>query len=269
VDRLRIGLIQTSLDHGAAWAGGPKMTRPEEDRAISEITKFIAGFKQETPSPEIILLPELAVPRGFIPTLRRMARSLSAIIVAGLDYRELIGDAGQEVANEAIIIVPDRWRNRKIGATTTVRIFDGGEIGRFGVAICYDFLDLERVAAYREQIQHLFVLSYNRDTGSFEHAAEAMSRMIFCNVVVCNTGFYGGSLAVSPYYRPQRRTIYKHCGAELITSQIIELPVKNLWEHQQGKSAPKSLPAGFEPPFKGLPAGYKTGVSSIVRPVPV
>jgi predicted amidohydrolase len=294
VDRLRIGLMQTSLDHGAAWVGGPKMSRAEEDRAISEITKFISGFKQENPSPEIILLPELAVPRGFIPTLRRMAKSLSAVIIAGLDYREVASASTPEVANEAIIIVPDRWMNRKISAKTTVRyigktypskqeekqllvggvgfqgdrsiwIFDGGEIGRFGVAICYDFLDLERVSAYREQIQHLFVLSYNRDTSSFDHAAEALSRMIFCNVVVCNTGFFGGSLAVSPYYRPQRRTIYRHSGAELVTSQVIELPVKSLWEHQQGKGDP----AGGETSFKGLPAGYNAPVTHVVKPVTV
>jgi predicted amidohydrolase len=274
------------------------MTQAEEDQAIAEIKRFIAGFKQTQPVPDIILLPELAVPRGFVPTLRRMAKSMSSIIIAGLDYRQSSQGHISTAANEAIIIVPDRWKDKKISATTTARyigktfcsnqegkylagqgfdfqgdrsvwIFDGGEVGRFGVAICYDFLDLERVAAYREQIQHLFILAYNRDTNSFEHAAEALSRMIFCNVVVCNTGYFGGSLAVSPYYRPQQRTIYQHCGAGLVTSQVIELPVRNLWEHQQGKGALTDFPAGKEPMFKGLPAGYQASPPLFIKPASV
>ena len=293
-DWLRVGLVQTSLDASAAWAAGPKMSKVEEDQAISEVKKFMAGFKQESPVPDIILLPELAVPLGFVSNLRRIAKSLSCIIIAGLDYRQIPSGANHKVANEAIIIVPDRWKNKKISASTTARyigktycsrqegehltsqgfgfqgdrsvwIFDGGEVGRFGVAICYDFLDLERVAAYRGQIQHLFVLAYNKDTGSFEHAAQAMSRMIFCNVVICNTGFYGGSLAVSPYYQPPKRTIYRHGGAQLITSQIFSLPAKILWEHQQGIG-----PAGGgKPDFKGLPAGYAPGPPLILKPTAV
>jgi predicted amidohydrolase len=274
-----------------AWALGPKMAKAEEDTAIGEITKFIAGFKQHKPAPEIILLPELSVPQGFLPSLRNMARNLCSIIIAGLDYRH---SGVSEVANEAVIIIPDRWRNKKISTHSSVRhigktycsnqegqflskhgytfhgdnsiwLFDGGDIGRFGVVICYDFLDLERVAAYREQVQHLFVIAYNRDTRSFEHAAEAMSRMIFCNVVVCNAGFYGGSLAVSPFYNPQQRTIYQHCGPNLITSQVISLPVRELWEHQHSFPIFNSTAAATKPLFKGLPAGYGSPATAVVK----
>ena len=231
----------------------------------------------------------------FLPNLRKIARSLSSIIIAGLDYRHI---KGSEVVNEAVIIIPDRWRNRKISSHTSVRhigktycsnqegkflskngytfhgdasiwLFDGGDIGRFGVVICYDFLDLERVAAYREQVQHLFVIAYNRDTRSFVHAAEAMSRMIFCNVIGCNAGFYGGSLAVSPFYNPQQRTIYEHCGPNLITSQVISLPVRELWEHQHGSPTLNGVAATTKPLFKGLPAGYGSPATSIVKMAPI
>jgi hypothetical protein len=116
--------------------------------------------------------------------------------------------------------------------------------------ICYDFLDLERLAMYRGRVHHFFVLAYNRDFESFYHSAEAFSRMACCNVVVCNTGYYGGSLAVSPYKEPFRRTIYRSQGAQLFSSQIIELPVDSLDKHQRTWTPKKDAE------FKGLPPGY-------------
>jgi hypothetical protein len=94
-------------------------------------------------------------------------------------------------------------------------VFDAGHFGKFAIAVCYDFLDLERVAMYRSGIQHLFILAYNPDLPTFDHAAEALSRMIFCNVVVCNTGTHGGSLAVSPYIRCREKG---HLPAHRITA---------------------------------------------------
>jgi hypothetical protein len=96
------------------------------------------------------------------------------------------------------------------------------------------FLDLERVAMYRLKIQHLFVLSYNQDISSFDHVAEALARMVYCNVVVCNSGHFGGSAAVTPYYEPSKRVIYRHSGNKLATSQIISLPVRDLVLAQSG-----------------------------------
>ena len=188
------------------------------------------------------------------------------------------------------MVVPSHWRGRRISRTSVVRyirksypsdaerrelgnwgltlaqdpnvwLFDGGEIGTFGVAVCYDFLDLERVTMYRGEIQHLFVIAYNRDTNSFDHAAEALARMIFCNVVICNCGHYGGSAVVSPYWRPEKRTIYRHSGAGLRTSQLVELPVNGLVNHQAGSPPVTPSTSGRrEPIFKGLPPGFRRSV---------
>jgi hypothetical protein len=46
-------------------------------------------------------------------------------------------------------------------------------------------------------------------------------------------GFYGGSLAYSPYDKPYKRTIYKHEG-NLYTIQTFELPVKSFNDSQRG-----------------------------------
>ena len=281
---LKIGMVQTSLDPAAAWVGNAKMSAPEEERAIVEIRAFLAAFYQEDPPVDIIVLPELAVPTGFEPKLREMATKMRSVIIAGFDYRA--GAQPGHVHNDALLIVPRVWRDQTMGPATTIRrigktypapdearklhtisctfeqdpsvwLLDGGDIGRFGVMVCYDFLDLERIAMYRGKVQHLFILALNRDATSFRHVAEAVARMAFCNVVICNCGHFGGSLAVSPYRQPERRTIYQHSGARLATAQVIELPVAPLDSHQN--AAPPKMD-GIDV-FKSLPPGYMGGAS--------
>lgn len=276
-DVLRLGLIQTTVDPISAWSGGPPMSQIEEEWAISEIRGMLSALGDE-PRPHIAVLPELAVPRGFEKTLRKTAEKLEMIIIAGLDY-EILPGVPQRVRNEAVVVVPKRWMKKTLGPRTTVRrvrktypahaeerdladegfefeaepavwIFDSERVGRFGVAICYDFLDLERAAMYRSRLQHLIVLAFNKDATSFNHVAEAAARMVFANVIVCNCGYYGGSLAISPKRRPEERTIFRHGGAGLATVQTFELPVREFFAHQKdptpaSRKVFKNEPPGF------------------------
>lgn len=301
---LNVGVIQTSLKAEAAWVDNAdgnwknclKMSLYEELRAKREIRHFLASLKSQgslrgrnkdpstansdiDPSPDIILLPELAVPLAFEKPLMKAAEQLGAIIIAGMDYAVDEGASEPTVLNEAVVIVPRRLKGKQISRQTNVRrvgktyaapaeqrklqnisggpvrfrphptvwIFDSDEFGKFGVAICYDFLDLDRVVMYRNKVQTLFILAYNRDTTSFDHMAEALSRTLFCNVVVCNCGRFGGSLAVSPFREPFRRLIYRHNGQELPNAQVVQLPLRAIDDGQKRNYNPdlKSLPPGF------------------------
>jgi hypothetical protein len=276
---VRIGVVQTTLNAAAAWAEGgvPKMQAIEEQKAENEVDNAIRLFASSTERPHIVLIPELACPRHVIGKLQQHANRLEAVIIAGMDYR--LDVVTKSARNEAMLFLPSKWLgnktmspsvSRRIGKTypahrerlkleqagwkfecdPVVWLFDGGDVGNFAVAICFDFLDLERLALYRGRIHHFFLLAYNNDMDSFNHAAEALARMAACNVVVCNTGFYGGSVAVSPYRKRFRRTIYRSEGAKLFSAQVIELPVKILTEHQKAaqydeNSVFKALPPGF------------------------
>ena len=291
-DVLNVGVVQTSLDSEAAWVDDKsnnwrqcvQMSALEEQRAKKEIRHYLASLRGLDRQPDVVLLPELAVPIGFEHKLVRAAEKLESIVIAGLDYR--IENAGTHpaVSNEAVVIVPRRLRGKQIALRTEIRrvgktypapgekekllgltgarvefvknptvwIFESADLGTFSVAVCYDFMDLDRLVMYRNKIQTLFILAYNRDTTSFDHLAEALSRMLFCNVVVCNCGKFGGSLAVSPFRKPYRRTVYKHSGQKLPNAQLIELPLATLRAQQNG---------GRSGDFKNLPPGFSDVVA--------
>ena len=92
---LQIGIVQTSLDAEAAWVDDKmgnwqqcvRMSEIEERRAKKEIRHFLASLRGVERQPDIVLFPELSVPLGFLPKLKRAAEKLQSIIIAGLDYR--------------------------------------------------------------------------------------------------------------------------------------------------------------------------------------
>ncbi|MGY3486912.1 putative amidohydrolase [Bradyrhizobium sp. USDA 4011] len=283
---LNVGVvIQTTVHAANAWKNSLQMAPIEERAVIAQMQHQLAALAQESTPPQIVLLPELTVPVGFLPNLRVIAAQMNAVLIAGMDFDK--SRNAKKVRNRAAVVIPNAWGTGKLSSRATVRyvgktyaayreqelikkhgfdfqsvpevwVFDAGKFGKFAVAVCYDFLDLERVAMYRLGIQHLFILAYNTDIPTFDHAAEALSRMIFCNVVVCNTGTHGGSLAVSPYRGAGKRVIYRHTGSLLATGQTVSLPVADLILAQQN-----AWPAGRDREFKSLPPGAE-GVQQLV-----
>lgn len=285
--KLKIGIIQTSLDYRSAWThkGSTgwkdcvRMSLEEERHAIREIRQHLAFFGGSERQPDIVVLPELSVPVGFEWNLHKAAEKLESIIISGFDYEIKTSHPDPAVSNRALVIVPSKIRGKQIGLRTESRwvgksypapgeerrlqgirygnvdfikdpivwVFLSSDLGNFAVAICYDFMDLDRLVMYRSKIQTLLVLAYNRDTNSFDHISEALGRMLFCNVVVCNCGYYGGSHAISPYREPYMRTIYRHSGQNLPNAQLIELPLADLAAYQK---------SGQNEKFKSLPPGF-------------
>lgn len=292
-ETLHVGIVQTSLDYEAAWKVGDgiawndtlRMSDFEEKRAKKEIRHYLASLHALEKKPDIVLLPELSVPLGYENKLKRSAEAMESIIIAGLDYK-IEGKDPKIVSNEAIVIVPRKIRGEKIARRTEIRrvgktyaapeeenkldslgvgfrphptvwLFDSPDFGTFGVAVCYDFMDLDRIVLYRNKIQTLFILAYNRDITSFDHIAQSIARTVFCNVIICNCGYYGGSLAVSPYRDSYKRTVYQHSGAKLTSAQVFELPLASLKKHQDRTEPSKD--------FKNLPPGFPPGQPLAVK----
>ncbi|MBK7578496.1 MAG: carbon-nitrogen hydrolase family protein [Ignavibacteria bacterium] len=284
---LAVGIIQTTVNAELAWpksAPKPRMTPAQDAYTWHEICKAMRALKDGGVAPKFVVLPELSLPRTRLADFEKLVCSLNVIAFVGVDYR--LNHSTKQVSNEGIVFIPSGfWRGRSSRTCTRivfgkshaaprekskleslsppwsyvgdsrVYVFDAENFGRIGVSICYDFMDLERAVMYRGRIHHLFVIAYNRDLGMFKSLAESLSRTVYCNVIVCNTGFYGGSIAVSPYHSAHRRTIYSHNGNDLFTTQVVRLPVNGIEQSLRGNGEVIALVDQPQRLFKDPPPG--------------
>jgi predicted amidohydrolase len=284
-DEVCFGLIQTTLDHELAWKMGsePRISVGEDNRAWHEIRRSMRALADHDEQPRVVLLPELALPRTRLRDFESMICARNALAIAGVDYR--LDNRVNEARNEGVVVIPRNlfkgrpskqaskvWFGKHIPAPAedegfgkysppwnfvgdpNVYVFDAGPFGRFGVSVCYDFMDIERALMYRGRVHHLVVLAYNRDVKLFESLAISLSRTVFCNVIVCNAGYFGGSLVVSPFHDAPLRIRYEVQGGRIFSAQCVRLPVKSLDDALHGRVVESQK---GKPLFKHCPPGYK------------
>jgi predicted amidohydrolase len=283
---LRLGLIQTTVNESNAWINDTsvRMNKTEQIKVWRELKKGFINLKSNPVRPQIVVLPELTIPIGFIDDIKRVAKKMGVVVIGGLDF--VLDENEMGVMNKAIIAIPQNWPNQGFARSVntvhfgktffsyeekvlfnkckktphpdpSMYILDAGEYGRIGVAICSDFFDIERFVIYKGRIHHMLVIAHNMDISSYYFLCEAISRLVYCNVAICNTGFYGGSIVFSPYNKSYKRTLYKHEGKDLFTTQIVDLPVYDLDKAQRKEEDKDEL-------FKSKPPGYK---SKIIKPL--
>lgn len=277
---LKVGIVQCIINSKLLWNNSCQMDLYEANAVWKQVLSAFASFQEmsETNRPDIIILPELAVSSLFESRLKKYAQSVGAIVIAGLDFN-LLGN--NKIENRALFYIPRDWpKSKNVGTVksqsfyfgkrfpsqeekncftlwgktfspcNTFYIVDLAEYGKMGISICADFYDIERYAIYKGRIQHLLIIANNKDVKSFYFLAEAISRLVFCNVIICNSGLYGGSICFTLSKNDYDRYRYKHEGHELFTTQIISLPVDSLFKAQIGDEKCKTL-------YKSCPPGYK------------
>lgn len=236
-----------------------------------ELHDAFAKINDDALKPDFVLIPELSTPNSYNRSLKRYANNLNSVIIAGMNYR--ISD--KTIKNFSNIYVPKKLGNKDINFKSKIHemgkcyqatvekkfckkykwdsddniyIYDAGFKGLFGIVICSDVFDIDRFSVYRGYIQNLFIIAYNKDTEFFVKIAETLSRTIYCNVIICNTGYYGDSLVYVPFKENYKRFVFRHSGQQLFTTQTIRLPLNNILKVQQKKRLKD---------FKLLPPAYK------------
>jgi hypothetical protein len=210
---LRIGIIQTTLDKDIAWMhNGDLQSQINTDSESMVLEEIRRGFKdfyaQGTAAPRIVLIPEYSIPHSGIKRVERFAKAIDAVVIGGCD---LFSDGGY-ACNKGVVFIPNLWPRAEPAYFCTQKYFgkrffakteidwfrelrlkpvnddvtyiiNAGSYGNIGIAICADFYDIDRFVVYKGHIQHLIIIAYNKDNKSFGFLAEAISRLLFCNVV--------------------------------------------------------------------------------------
>ncbi|MCK7557572.1 hypothetical protein MKQ70_22230 [Chitinophaga sedimenti] len=256
------------------------------DRVWQEILSGINQIMANGAKPQIILIPELHLPLNRVSNIKNISKRHNVMIISGIDFL-LHPSLPNRIRNRGILTLPNSWGDLSLRSTQltsfyfgksyftymeremfanlkhgkssefsegNMLIFQSADIGNFGLMICSDIFDIERILLYQGRIHHLFIISLNKDLNSYLHMAEALARMIYCNVVICNTGFYGGSIVISPYQDSNERTIYRYQGQRMQNSQVVDLPVNQLDIAQAFDFANDKKQAGII--FKASPPGY-------------
>lgn len=284
---LKIGLIQPNL-HPESWLRSKgdfhyNMDHVVEEVVWSEIHDGLKAMLSGEDKPNIILIPELHVPISRVGELKNLSMKHNILIIAGVDFRIVNNNHGgpKKIQNNGIITIPNnlwsetpsnRLSSLYFGKTyftymeremfkkinneeyledpeQNMYIFKSKKFGDFGIAICSDIFDIERIMLYQSKIQHLFIIAFNKDLNTYFSLAETFTRLIYCNVVICNTGYYGGTVVETPKDSPHERLIYKYQGQKMLNFNIVSIPVKQLYEAQ--------LIGGRTNGFKASPPGYK------------
>ncbi|RZJ37758.1 MAG: hypothetical protein EOO18_04970, partial [Chryseobacterium sp.] len=170
-DYLNIGLIQPVQDSDIACSkagGGYNLfVNPLiQEKVWQQILHGLREFSHNETHLPIILIPELHLPHHYLDILKKLACSLGAIIIAGLDFENHFLHHNL-IRNRAALIIPFNWpknitsrkalvlkpgktffsyEERKMFSSLSVRefsdfnvyLFKSENFGNFGFIICSD-----------------------------------------------------------------------------------------------------------------------------------
>ncbi|WP_231461729.1 hypothetical protein [Pedobacter sp. Leaf132] len=293
---VNVGIIQPVINPDNAWGLTSEydlnINLLSAERVWDEILIGLIEMLKVDGRPDIILIPELHIPVSKIAQIKKFSKKYNVIIIGGVDF-QVNPTNKKKIRNRGIICIPDaagflssalRISAMQFGKTyftymernmfskgivglgaceadpeQNMYIFESEQLGNFGVMICSDIFDLERIMLYQGRIHHLFIISLNKDLNTYFAMAESLTRMLYCNVVICNTGHYGGSMAVSPYRNVNQRVIYKYIGQQMFNTHVINIPLTKLEEAQNFDFINEK---NSHIPFKSSPPGYKKQINT-------
>lgn len=290
-DFVTIGLIQPVIDSENAWGRkGPYQLNIDilsAERVWGEIKNGLIGMLKLDGKPDIIFIPELHLPVSKIEQIKKISKKYGVVIISGIDFQSN-PITPNKIRNRGIVCLPNGINSGKYSLRLTAMyfgktyftymeramfkdgiinlgscvedpeqnmyLFGSTKLGNFGIMICSDIFDIERMMIYQGRIHHLFVISLNKDLNTYFAMAESLTRLLYCNVVICNTGHFGGSIVVSPYSDVNLRTIYKYIGQKMYNTHVVNIPLKKLDEAQKFDFVNDQKKDIL---FKATPPGYR------------
>ncbi len=249
------------------------------------LTKLVNSIIKSKTRPDYVLLPELSVPRSWLPGIASKLLQQRISLVAGAEYRHEKIDDKSVVFNEAAIYLVDNrvgyasahtviWQQKGLPAhhereelrskfglqlaeidrsRCLKRVYDhfGFE---FGVLICSELTDIEHRQRFRGHVDGLFVLSWNQDLESFGSLVESASLDVHCFMALVNNRKYGDSRVRAPYKDAWRRELARVKGGMDDYFVIVELDIDSIRDFHSHQLPPLGGGAKFKPTPEGFDA---------------
>ncbi|WDF54334.1 hypothetical protein [Mucilaginibacter sp. KACC 22063] len=212
---ISVGIIQPVIDPDTAWGLLPQYSLNVDplsaERIWEEIRVGLIEMFRVEQKPDIIVIPELHLPVSYIKTIKRMSKDNNVVIISGIDFQPN-ARVKTKIRNRAIICFPSamgtlskslRMSAMQFGKTyftymersmfkagiiglgpcepdpeQNMYIFESAELGNFGVIICSDIFDVERIMLYQGRIHHLFIIALNKDLNTYFAMAESLTRLL-------------------------------------------------------------------------------------------
>jgi len=275
--------ITSLLVSDASWAKAAA-NKPDLSAArYKSLTKLVNSIIKSKTRPDYVLLPELSIPRRWLPGIASKLLKQRISLVAGAEYRREETDGQVAVFNEAAIYLLDNrvgyasahtmiWQQKGIAAhheREELRSKFGMQLGKadrsrclkrvfdhfgfeFGILVCSELTDIENRQRFRGKVDGLFVLSWNQDLESFGSLVESASLDVHCFMALANNRKYGDSRVRAPYKNAWRRELARVKGGMDDYFVIVELDIDSIRDFHSHKLPPLGAMADFKPTPEGF-----------------
>lgn len=210
--------------------------------------EFQCSLKDKRPGKlDLLALPEVFVPRAFLPQLQAFSDRTGAMVVAGVDYPA-------DNANECAILRPDQeplfyrkvTRSQYDGQLPSkdgerMKMKRGDRLLRFvdvqgraiGVLICYDYSHLDLLARLNlenrdKPLEMVVVVAHNPFGDLYRSSCIADANRFYQYIVMSNVATYGGSGVFGPIRGPGARQVLAETGKNSEAVLILDVNLKDL-----------------------------------------
>ena len=206
---------------------------------------------------EMLVMPELTVPFGWLPFLVERAKQSNIAIVTGLEY--CLDASKNQIANYVATILPFRdryvkscftklreknfyspkegllldayrYQFNKENKTPVYDLFHWRKC-YFSVFNCFELADITSRAKFKSKVDFIIAVEYNKDVLYFSDVVGSWARDIHCFIVQVNSSDYGDSKIIMPSKTEEKTLVHVKGGSNtvVLTSR---LPITSLRDFQ-------------------------------------
>ena len=282
-DKVIIKLVELSTPDAKEYQENNwKFKIEHQNKTKKEIKKILGELKNE--EVDFLIFPEVSLPDNveIDKLLSNFSKEKNLYIIGGFEYNN-------ETQNVCKIFTPHRpdesdflkytdildgngsdvhyykytklfrskYDHPSMKCGNKLLIFKNSLFGDFAPIICFDYSHISILEKLSNEIDLLFVVSYNPDVETYHNYGQADCHRLYCHIAQCNIPIFGGSAVYAPISNIKKVRTNSILGQLIGYSEkrrilTVEAEVKSL----KVKSLKDEDTKGQNIEFFSPPAGY-------------